>query len=79
MKTGIQIIFLPPAPEQGFVSLRNNGLFLRNDNGFHLSVDFVNATVADQSTGINGIQPAYIYRHWFSAGLSFYLLVHQVK
>jgi hypothetical protein len=81
MKTGIQIMFLSlvlgitsPVPGQELVSLTNDDLLPWTDNGFYFSIDFTNTILADQSVGMNGIQLAYIYKHWLSAGLSYYSL-----
>ena len=68
------LFFSTSAEGQEPVSLTKDDLLPWTDKGAYLSVDFTNTTLAGESAGMNGIQIAYIHKHWLSAGLSYYSL-----
>lgn len=54
------------------VSLTNDGLVSWTDKGYYLGLIIANANIAEESVRMNGIELGYVYKHWFSTGLSFY-------
>jgi hypothetical protein len=59
---------------QELVSLTRDDLIPWTDRGIFMSVDLTNTVFAGESVKMNGVQLAYLYKHWLAAGLSYYSL-----
>ncbi len=81
MKTVMQIMFLlltfwstQLVSGQEPVSLTRDDLIPWTDRGILMSVDLTNTVFAGESVKMNGVQLAYLHKHWLATGLSYYSL-----
>lgn len=54
------------------VSLTRDDIIPWTDRGIFMSVDLTNTVLAGELVKMNGVQFAYVHKHWLAAGLSYY-------